>query len=365
MIAMPASPGKEGRPFMKIEALLLFCLLLILIFPPVAQGQENKNYGSWSLYWENDYLAKTDSNYTNGGRLTWTSPWITWKQDTDSVPPSTTPWYHSLIKAMPFFYAPGSQSGMFLAVGQNIYTPDDLYRQDLIVDDRPYAGYLYLGFGLIKRNARHMDTLEVDVGIVGRHSYAEDVQEQVHKWIGNDEPKGWANQLQDEPTLEITYEHKWKWLNADTGNHWGYDLIPHAGFAVGNVAIYANAGAEFRVGWKRPNDFGTCTIRPGCESGAFPDYENHDRSGGSRFGVFFFLGADAQAVAHDIFLDGNTFKDSHSVDKKPFVANFSLGLGFATSNLKVTYAVVYRTKQFDSQPHNEQVFGSLLLSYYY
>ncbi len=322
---------------MRHEALLLFCLLLILIFPHTAQGQEEKNYGTWSLYWENDYLAKTDSNYTNGGRLTWTSPWISWKPDSDSVPPGTTPWYHSLTKAMPFFYAPGFQSAMFLAVGQNIYTPDDLDRQDLIVDDRPYAGYLYLGFGFIRKSAQYMDTLEVDVGIVGRHSYAEDVQEQVHQWIGNDEPKGWANQLKDEPALEITYERKWKWLKTEIGSDWGYDLIPHAGGSVGNVAIYANAGAEFRFGWNRPDDFGICTIRPGCESGAFPDDENPQRSGGSRFGIFFFLGADGRAVLHDIFLDGNTFQESHSVEKKPFVADFSAGLGFATSNLKVTY----------------------------
>jgi hypothetical protein len=31
----------------------------------------------------------------------------------------------------------------------------------------------------------------------------------------------------------------------------------------------------------------------------------------------------------------------------------------------VTYAAVYRTKQFDSQPRDEQIFGSLLISYFY
>jgi hypothetical protein len=87
----------------------------------------------------------------------------------------------------------------------------------------------------------------VDVGIVGRHSYAEDVQEQVHQWIGNLEPEGWANQLKDEPALEITYERKWKWLKAEIGSDWGYDLIPHAGGSVGNVAIYANAGVQVAV----------------------------------------------------------------------------------------------------------------------
>ena len=107
----------------------------------------------------------------------------------------------------------------------------------------PYAGYLYLGIGFLRGKVLgHMDTLEVDVGIVGRHSYAQDVQEQVHKWNGEDSPKGWANQLKDEPTLEINYERKWKWLRVETGDHWGFDVIPHLGGSVGNVAIYANAG---------------------------------------------------------------------------------------------------------------------------
>jgi len=350
---------------MRHEALLLLCLFLILIFPLAAQGQEDKNYGTLSLYWENDVLAKTDSNYTNGGRLTWTSPWLSWKPEGHSVPSGTTPWYHSMTKAMPFVYSPGFQSAMFLVAGHSIYTPADVQREDLIVNDRPYAGYACLGFGFLKKSARSMDTLEVDVGLVGRHSYAEDVQEQVHKWIGNDTPKGWANQLKDEPTLEITYERKWKWLKTETGDHWGFDLIPHAGGSVGNVYIYANAGAELRFGWNRPNDFGTCLIRPGCESGMSLDGENPDRSEGRRLGIFFFLGIDGRAVLHDMFLDGNTFQDSHSVEKNPFVADFSAGLGFVTSSLKVTYAVVYRTKQFDLQSSNEQIFGSLLVSCFY
>ncbi|MGE5843346.1 MAG: lipid A deacylase LpxR family protein [Syntrophaceae bacterium] len=350
---------------MKREALLLFCLLSILIFPQAAQGQEGKNNGSLSLYWENDYLAKTDSNYTNGVKLTWTSPWISWKPEGESVPPGPTPWYHSLIKALPFVYSPGHQAAMFfLAGGQNIYTPDDTERQDLIVDDRPYAGYLYLGIGFLMKGAGYMDTLEVDVGIVGRHSYAQDIQEEVHKWIGEDSPKGWANQLKDEPALEINYERKWKWLKVETGDHWGFDVMPHLGGSVGNVAIYANAGTEIRFGWNRPDDYGSCAIRQGCESGTFPD-QNPYGSTDRRFGVFLFAGVDGRAVLHDIFLDGNTFRDSHSVEKKPFVADLSVGLGIATSRLKVTYSAVYRTRQFDSQPSNEQVFGSLLITWYY
>ena len=233
----------------------------------------------------------------------------------------------------------------------------------MIVDDRPYAGYAYLGIGFLRKCARHMDTLEVDAGIVGRHSYAQDVQEEVHQWLGDEEPRGWGNQLSDEPALEVIYERKWKWLKSETGGLWGFDLIPHAGAGIGNVATCANAGAELRFGWNRPNDYGTCPIRPGCETGRLPEEENPHP--GARYGIFFFLGADGRMVLHDIFLDGNTFQDSQSVKKKPFVADLSAGLGFALSDLKVTYAVVYRTKQFDTQPRDEQIFGSLLVSWYY
>lgn len=342
------------------RTLLLLWLLTAAILPQAAQGMEKNNYGTVSLYWENDALAKTDSNYTNGVKLTWISPWLPWRPDGPGR--AAAPWYESLAASLPFVYAPGFQTALFLAAGHNIYTPDDLHRDDLIVDDRPYAGYAYLGMGFLKRGARTMDTFEVDVGLVGRHTYAQDLQEEVHKRLGNDEPRGWANQLGDEPTLEIIYERKWKVLETQTGGHWGFDLIPHLGGRVGNVYIYANAGAEFRYGWNRPNDYGTCPIRPGCETGRLPD-DGHPA--GSRFGIFFFLAADGRAVLRDIFLDGNTFEDSHSVKKKPFVADLSAGLGFALYDWKVTYAAVYRTKQFDSQPRDEQIFGSLLFSWYY
>ncbi len=346
---------------MRKAAVLLFPLSWLLFIAGIALGAENMNYGSVSLYWENDALARTDNNYTNGVKLTWTSPWLSWRPDEPGR--AAAPWYESLAASLPFVYAPGFRSALFLAAGHNIYTPDDLDRADLIVDDRPYAGYAYLGVGFLKKGPRYMDTLEVNVGIVGRHSYAQDLQEEFHKWIGNDEPRGWANQLDDEPALEIIYERKWKMLESEKGRQWGYDLIPHLGGRVGNVYIYANAGAEFRFGWNRPNDYGTCPIRPGCETGRLPDDEDHPASGG--FGAFVFLAADGRAILRDIFLDGNTFQDSHSVEKKPFVADLSAGLGFATSSLKVTYAVVYRTKQFDSQARDEQVFGSLLFSWFY
>ena len=85
-----------------------------------------------------------------------------------------------------------------LIVGQNIFTPEDISRQDLILYDRPYAGWLYVGFGLIaEREGRFnpVDTFELDLGVVGPWSLAETVQKNWHEFINTVEPKGWDNQL--------------------------------------------------------------------------------------------------------------------------------------------------------------------------
>ena len=42
-----------------------------------------------------------------------------------------------------------------------------------ILDDRPYVGYTYLGLAVHRTPPKIMDTIELDMGIVGPHSYAE------------------------------------------------------------------------------------------------------------------------------------------------------------------------------------------------
>ena len=81
-----------------------------------------------------------------------------------------------------------------------------------------------------------------------------------------------------------------------------------------------------------------------------------------RFGIHLFFAVDGNAVARNIFLDGNTFQDSHSVDKKPFVADLIGGIGMIVHRFKITYSYVHRTKEFETQK-NEQDFGAFAVSF--
>ncbi len=343
---------------LKLVFFVSVCLLGLLPLTATAQDSNAPDFGIFTLYSENDAFAGTDSNYTGGAKFTLTRPLFRGEED-DAL---HSQWYYPLISHLPFIKKPEFQLARSLSLGLTIFTPEDLRRQDLIEDDRPYAGFLYFAFGLHARSSDRSHALEINTGIVGPHSSGEQVQKEVHKLTGSTRPRGWDNQLEDEFALEVIYETKWKLLHSDVGNGFAYDLIPHLGGRIGNVHIYANGGAEFRFGWYLPNDFGTCPIRPGCESHHTFDRLDNDVSQAGRFGVHTFIALDGRAVARDIFLDGNNFRDSHEVDKNFFVADIMAGVGLTSGRLKLTYAFVYRSEEFKKQDE-EQRFASLTFAY--
>jgi hypothetical protein len=71
---------------------------------------------------------------------------------------------------------------------------------------------------------------------------------------------------------------------------------------------------------------------------------------------------DGRAMGRNIFLDGNTFSDSHSVDSNVFVADLSAGIAINYHNTKLSYALVYRTKEFKQQ-EDGQLFGTVSLNW--
>ncbi len=74
-----------------------------------------------------------------------------------------------------------------------------------------------------------------------------------------------------------------------------------------------------------------------------------------------FASVEARGVARDIFLDGNTFRDSQSINKKPVVADGRLGAVAVLGATQLSFTHVFQMRGFDGQPHPDQ-FGSLSLS---
>ena len=80
-----------------------------------------------------------------------------------------------------------------------------------------------------------------------------------------------------------------------------------------------------------------------------------------RLAWYLFAGAEARAVAHDIFLDGNTFDSKQSIGKRPLVADVQAGLAIVFRQTRISYTQVWRTKEFDGQKKPDY-FGSISIT---
>jgi lipid A 3-O-deacylase len=234
-----------------------------------------------------------------------------------------------------------------------MFTPDDLDATELVADDRPYAGWLTGGFFVQRSDEHNFDHAQLDIGVVGGSmTGAENVQKFVHRILPNQvNPEGWDNQLSNELAINVLYQHRWRTSTANLGGL-ELDAIPLAGFEFGNVAINAHAGVIGRVGINLPRDFGPGNLR---------EFRDHTGSRPDKWELYGYGRLDAEAVAHDIFLDGNTFADSHSVEKKPLVGSGTLGIVFRYDWFRIGYSATYETERFDGQSGGDS-YGSLSLT---
>lgn len=236
-----------------------------------------------------------------------------------------------------------------ISFGQSIFTPEDTDLTNPDPDDRPYAGWLYGGIGLIQdTDRRQLDHLQLLLGVVGPHSLARKAQNDWHQFIGVADAEGWDHQLHNEPGIMLSYERKWR-LMQPLGGGFAIDAIPELGASAGNVMTYAQAGTMLRFGRNLAVDYGPARIRPTLSG---TSYFNGDYME-DPFGFYFYVGAQGRAVARNIFLDGNTFRDSREVEKEVLVGDISGGIALFWSNdVKLDAGFTYRTKEFEGQDEN-------------
>jgi lipid A 3-O-deacylase len=242
----------------------------------------------------------------------------------------------------------------WIILGQSIFTPQDHGATDPSLNDRPYAGWLYTGLDFIQdSDAQQLTSLQFLGGIVGPWALGRQVQNSVHGLFGFRTVRGWNYQLGNEFGFTASWERKWR-FNYELGEGYSWEIIPDAGITAGNVFTYAEAEFLLRVGRGLKADWGPEMVRPGYSGTSYFSVER----AGLKFGWDFFVGAQARAVAWNIFLDGNTFRNSRSVVKEPAVADLIIGSElFSIGGFRFGFSLVTRTPEFRKQTGMDN-FGS-------
>ncbi len=323
---------------------------------------------SVSLILENDAIQGPDRDYTNGLGVMYSGPledcWpllgLTARAD-------------RLFGRLVFDFLPGVSEGgewrpasqVTATLAQQMFTPLDIDRANPDPADRPYAGWLYGSIGYIGEaerpaspgspvTVRLLSVTRLDLGIVGPASGAGALQRFYHRVMEFDHiPSGWDYQLSNEPGLVVRHERTVAAIR-DLGP-FQVEASANAGLALGNVITDASAGAGLRFGRNVRVDYGPPRFRPGLSG------PNTFTAGGGNWAAYVFVTGGGRAVARNIFLDGNTFADSRSVEKRNFVWEYQMGAAIAVSRVKVSATRVTRSEEFVGQ-NRDTVFHSLSLS---
>lgn len=333
-----------GSRLRRGRRLALWGALLIAAAPAALRADDGQRL---SVIEENDSLFfDSDDHYTQGLRIGYLGP---------DVKPGSG-WnrpFDVLGSLLPVFPGEAKRSRRYgLSFGQSFFTPSVIAADPPDPRDRPYAGWLYLGADLLQDTDRRMlEHVELQFGVVGPAALGRQVQRGWHEFIDGTEPEGWDAQLENEPGLVLSYERKWRLKLIGDGAS-GIDLIPELGGSLGNVFTYGEAGVLLRFGRNLQADYGPARIRPALSG---TDYFNRDYLDGD-FGIYGFVGAQGRAVARNIFLDGNTFGSSPSVDKEPLVADLQAGVSlFWRNGARLDVTVMHRTNEFEGQDGGDAI----------
>ena len=335
-----------------------------LLSAGLAQGEEPR--GVVSFMNDNDEYTGTgtDGDYSNGMQFTYLSPVL---PEAGAAADGGTHPARWLADRLPVFDRPGHLR-WGLSLGHAIFTPGNTFTRFRVTNDRPYAGWLYLGLSLTRADddgsgdgdrlpgdGGVMDNLTLDLGVVGPLAQGERVQNDWHTLIGYPETNGWRHQLDNEPGLNLAYQRLWR-LTFDDLMPGGLevDVMPRLGGAIGNVATNLMIGGSLRIGRGLDYDFGPPRI------GSSAAGRNHFKSR-DRIGWHLFADAEGRVVGRDIFLDGNSFGGGHSLHSHPFVAEARFGAALTWRWFRLSFSHVYLSPQFEGGP--SQRFGAITLSF--
>lgn len=302
-----------------------------------------------TLVVENDAFGGRgrDENYTSGVRFSYL--------DINANMPNIA---YQLDDFIPTFEI-NETTNVFYSIGQNLYTPSNIQQAMANPNDRPWAAHLYGAIGLSTVTDNHTDEVELSLGVVGPLALGEQTQKFVHKYITTDspEPQGWDNQLKNEPAILLGWQREYTdYKNLDFGD-FSLNTSPYYGLTLGNVYTFADTGVSFSF---KPNSEywqdNPVRVKPGLPGTGYYDLP------ADKWSWYLFSGIEGRAVARNIFLDGNTFRSSPDTDKKHFVADANAGIAFTYNNYRISYTMVYRTKEFDGQD-SDTVFGALNFGY--
>lgn len=325
---------------------VLACALLFAT--PGHANDRNSDVDRLSTYViENDDIVLDDGGYTSGLGYIWSyGPF-------DSFAGRTSAWTEWLTEDLYIARMKSKQRRISYQVIQEIYTPEEINVDMPDPKDRPYAGIVTWQASWFAYDERLADRLLIELGIVGSASLAEQLQKGAHTITGANEPKGWDEQLENEPIFRLGAQRNWRLHNSAYG-HIEYDVISQVFGAAGTRRSDLGGGLSFRFGKGLGRSLANVSLTPAR------DVNLNAGHTGEWYG---FISLGGAYVFNDITLDGNTFETGPSVEIEHWQASASIGAVWNLGNWGLLISIRGLSDEFETQ-EKDSLYGSLSISYH-
>ncbi len=269
---------------------------------------------------------------------------FTWGWRVSYSPHQTNPHWLKPLTSRLFWIGRNATYRTSYAIEQDAITPSDIARTNGATL-RPHVGHLAFNFRVAAEEemASQWKTshgIDATLGIVGPASGAE----KSHKILHNlqDETSNPWSQINSEPIFNLGYEYGHRLLLLERAAPVNVEFHPQVGAAVGNALTYGSVGFNVRIGRNLFRDGGAPKQRQLLAGETFPQR-------GKYWAWSVFMGLEGRAIAHSVFLDGNTFSDSSSVDKNSFVYDAQLGFEVGYGAYRFSVMNTFRSREFKGQ----------------
>lgn len=346
-------------------------VVAFLVFPVVPTPQARAEHNGKTRFiqgtFENDLFSGSDRYYTGGFQVMWGEKGG--EANFLSRPLERFLCGHNCDDSRRVLY---SQK-----IGQLIYTPADISVSGPQPNDRMYGAFLYYGAESLFVGTDPTVTRSVgyQIGMVGPVALGEQAQDVAHHLTGSEKPQGWEHQLHNEPAFVVTYMLEKRLVRAR------HDLADGAlwvsvGGGVGNLATFGGTGIKYAIGRNLPLQINPSQVGPKTlplsqrELSGLESFEPHGNCLGIFSACFVFVGADVRVIAHNMFLDGNSFQHNNgNVNKEPFFYDLVIGFraafnsGSALDGWYINFSQTRRSAEFKSPDgiSPAQSFGNITI----
>jgi lipid A 3-O-deacylase len=213
-------------------------LIVLMLLPAFAFGQTISNANSFKnitsdgylrVCYENDFFTAVDEYYTQG-------------VDIELVSPQFNRLITNVLLINPRF----AYTRYGVGIQHNGYTPSSIGSDDILYGDRPFAGVALLKTFLTAVDTAYQQRFTATIygGVIGEAALAGDMQEFIHRGLGNLMPRGWQNQIHNDFLINYSLDYE-KQLAAFRQY---FSLSASGNFNLGTLNCSGGVGATAMLG---------------------------------------------------------------------------------------------------------------------